>query len=231
VTRAAGIPPRRRRAANAARLFEIYNRLFARFGPQRWWPAETALETIVGTVLTQNTAWRNVEKAIAHLHARNLLDLFALNDVADADLADAIRPSGFFNLKTRRLKALVGWIVRRHGGSLERMFSEETATLREELLTVDGIGPETADSILLYAGQKPIFVVDAYTRRIFLRHGFVSEEDDYSAIQRIFMKNLPHDAALFNEYHALIVRTAKDYCKKYEPNCNACPLSTLPRWL
>ena len=231
MTQAANIPPPRRRAANATRLLEIYNRLFAHFGPQRWWPAETACEMIVGAVLTQNTAWRNVEKAIAHLRARRLLDLFALHNVADADLADAIRPSGFFNLKTRRLKALVGWIVRRHGGSFEQMFSEPPAVLREELLTVEGIGPETADSILLYAGQRPIFVIDAYTRRIFLRHGFIEAADDYSAIQRIFMKHLPHDAALFNEYHALIVRTAKDYCKKREPDCAACPLSILPRWL
>ena len=227
----AGIPPPRRRAANAARLLLIYNRLFARFGPQRWWPAETACEMIVGAVLTQNTAWRNVEKAIANLRARNLLDLFALHRVADADLAAAIRPSGFFNLKTRRLKALVGWIVRRYGGLIERMFSEETEALREELLAVEGIGPETADSILLYAGRRPIFVIDAYTRRIFLRHGFINEADDASAIQDIFMKHLPHDAALFNEYHALIVRTAKEHCKKRDPDCDACPLSSLPRWL
>ena len=226
-----GVPQTRRHAANRVRLLSIYNRLFARFGPQRWWPAETACETIVGAVLTQNTAWRNVEKAIANLRARNLLDLLALHHVADADLAAAIRPSGFFNLKTRRLKALVSWIVCRHGGSLERMFSEETATLREELLAVEGIGPETADSILLYAGQMPVFVIDAYTRRIFRRHGFIDEADNYNAIQQIMMKHLPLDAAMFNEYHALIVRTAKDYCKKRDPDCDACPLSTLPRWL
>ena len=186
---------------------------------------------IVGAVLTQNTAWRNVEKAMANLRARNLLDLSALHQVADTDLAAAIRPSGFFNLKTRRLKALVGWIVGRYGGSIERMFSGETAALREELLAVEGVGPETADSILLYAGQRPIFVIDAYTRRIFLRHGFIVESDDDAAVQDIFMRHLPHDATLFNEYHALIVRTAKEYCKKRDPNCDACPLSSLPRWL
>lgn len=186
---------------------------------------------IVGAVLTQNTAWRNVEKAIANLRAANLLNLVALHNIADADLAAAIRPSGFFNLKTLRLKALVGWIIERHGGSIKRMFSEETAALRGELLGVKGIGPETVDSILLYAGQKPIFVIDAYTRRIFLRHGFIAASDDDAAVQHIFMKSLPHDAALFNEYHALIVRTAKDYCKKRKPNCDACPLADLPRWL
>ena len=186
---------------------------------------------IVGAVLTQNTAWTNVEKALANLRERNLLDLLALYNIADADLATLIRPSGFFNLKTQRLKALVGWIIRRHSGSIQQMFSEETAVLREGLLAVKGIGPETADSILLYAGQRPIFVIDAYTRRIFLRHGFINEADDDRAIQHIFMKHLSHDAALFNEYHALIVRTAKDYCKKREPDCDACPLSTLPRWL
>ncbi len=208
----------------------IYERLHARFGPQRWWPAQTACEMIVGAVLTQNTAWSNVEKAIAVLRAREMLHLDALHRVSMRDLADAIRASGFFNLKARRLKALVDFIVVRYG-TLARMFAQDAVTLRAELLRVNGIGPETADSILLYAGGVPIFVVDAYTRRVFLRHGLIQEADDYHDIQALFMAHLTRDAVLFNEYHALIVRAAKYHCKKTAPDCATCPLGDLPVWL
>jgi endonuclease-3 related protein len=220
-----------RRIPNRARLMAIYRRLDARFGPQHWWPAETACEMIVGAILTQNTAWTNVEKAMAVLRDHRLLDFSVLHKISEQELAPLIRSSGFFNLKAKRLKAFSAWIVTHHDGSAEKMFSGEGETLRETLLGIDGIGPETADSILLYAGRRPIFVVDAYTRRLFLRHGLIRPSDGYVEVQALFMKHLPHDAALFNQYHALIVRTDKEYCTRSNPDCAGCPLFPLPRWL
>ncbi len=208
------------------RPMEIYQKLYDHFGPQHWWPAETTTEMIVGAVLTQNTAWRNVEKALSVLRAHHLLTLDALHAISEEALAPLIRVSGFFNVKARRLKNLVGFIQKTYGGSLPRMFGQEGTTLRNQLLSVSGIGPETADSILLYAGRFPIFVVDAYTRRIFLRHQMIAPSDDYSDVQSLFMRHLPHQVPLFNEYHALIVKTAKVYCKR-EPACAACPLGYL----
>ncbi len=205
---------------------EMYQGLHDHFGPQHWWPAETPTEMIIGAVLTQNTAWRNVEVALSVLRQQNLLTLSALHAVSENRLALFIRSSGFFNVKARRLKNLVGFIHETYGGSLDRMFAQAGKTLRAQLLSVSGIGPETADSILLYAGAFPIFVVDAYTRRIFLRHRLIDTSDGYASVQSFFMRRLPHRAPLFNEYHALIVRTAKVYCKR-EPACEVCPLGYL----
>jgi len=207
-------------------LQEIYDRLYGHFGPQGWWPADTPFEVIVGAILTQNTAWTNVEKAIAGLKDRHLLSLEALHSCPEKDLAPIIRSSGYFNQKARRLKEICRFIFGNYSGSLESMLSEDPRVLREILLSVNGLGPETVDSILLYAAKRPVFVVDAYTRRIFSRHRFLDEKESYAAVQKHFEQSLPADPALFNEYHALIVRTAKIYCKKV-PDCSKCPLRTL----
>jgi endonuclease-3 related protein len=206
-------------------LHHIYTALFDHFGPQQWWPGETPLEVLVGAVLTQNTNWANVSRAIGNLKEENLLSFAALDSLSDAVLAEKIRPSGYFNLKARRLKNLLALISREEpAGDLDLFFAQETATLREKLLSAKGIGPETADSILLYAAGKPVFVVDAYTYRMLTRHGLIGEETDYAEMQELFMAALPADAALFNEYHALIVRLGKEYCKKSRPRCQQCPL-------
>ncbi|MCJ7601034.1 MAG: endonuclease III domain-containing protein [Desulfobulbaceae bacterium] len=206
-------------------LVNIYTSLFDHFGPQKWWPGETPLEVLVGAVLTQNTNWANVSRAIANLKEENLLAFATLDSLSEAELAENIRPSGYFNLKARRLKNLLALIRQEEpAGDLDLFFSRETSTLREKLLSVKGIGPETADSILLYAAQKPVFVVDTYTYRMLTRHGLIGQETDYAEMQELFMDTLPADAKLFNEYHALIVRLGKEYCKKSRPRCQQCPL-------
>jgi endonuclease-3 related protein len=207
-------------------LLDLYDRLFSEFGPQRWWPAKTPFEVIVGAVLTQNAAWRNVERAIANLRAARVLTPRALHRLPTTDLAELIRPSGYYNVKARRLKNLLDFLFTRYGGSLKRMFATELPLLREELLAVNGIGPETADSILLYAGNLPTFVVDAYTHRVLKRHRWIAAAADYHAIKRYFESQLPADTALFNEYHALIVRLGNRHCRK-TPNCTTCPLADL----
>ncbi len=209
------------------KLLEIYEILLDHFGPQGWWPGETPFEIMVGAVLTQNTNWTNVSKAIANLRKEGLLSLEILHDLDVEFLAEKIRPAGYFNLKAARLKNLLNFVAREYNGSLEEMFAVDTHILREEILTVKGIGPETADSILLYAGNKPVFVVDAYTHRIFARHNIIAEEDGYHEIQEYFALSLPEDVALFNEYHALIVRLGKEFCKKSKPLCSQCPLGKL----
>ncbi len=208
-------------------LKEIYERLYAHFGPQNWWPAETPFEVCVGAILTQNTNWRNVERAIENLKARGLLSPEALNELTEGELAAFIRPAGYFRVKARRLKAFVRWLVENYGGRLEKLSEKETEELRRELLSIPGIGPETADSILLYALERPVFVVDAYTRRILLRHGLVTEEADYHEIQELFMENLPPEVPLFNEYHALLVACGKHLCRPKKPLCPDCPLRDL----
>jgi endonuclease-3 related protein len=206
-------------------LVNIYASLFDHFGPQQWWPGETPLEVLVGAVLTQNTNWVNVSRAIGNLQEENLLSFAALDSLPEAVLAEKIRPSGYFNLKARRLKNLLALIRQEEpAGDLDLFFSRETSTLREKLLSVKGIGPETADSILLYVAQKPVFVVDAYTYRMLTRHGLIGQETDYAEMQELFMDTLPADVKLFNEYHALIVRLGKEYCKKSRPRCQQCPL-------
>ena len=206
------------------RVYEIYEMLLDHFGPQGWWPGETPLEIMVGAVLTQNTNWTNVSKAIDNLKIENLLSFEKLHGLPIEALAEKIKPAGYFNLKAARLKNLLNFIAREYNGSPEEMFAADMYTLREEILTVKGIGPETADSILLYAGGKPVFVVDAYTHRIFARHNIISEEEEYHEIQEYFSLALPDDVALFNEYHALIVRLGKEFCRKSKPLCVQCPL-------
>lgn len=203
-------------------LLQIYDSLFRRYGALNWWPADTPFEVCVGAILTQNTNWNNVEKAIANLKREGLLTLEAIDAVSHDFLAEQIRPSGFFNVKSVRLKGFVEWLLRRHG-SLDGMFAGDWQPLRDELIAVRGIGPETCDSILLYAGDKPSFVVDAYTRRLFSRLGLVDEKDDYHSVRSFFMQHLPPQVSLFNEYHALIVEQCKRHCRK-KPSCDGCPL-------
>jgi endonuclease-3 related protein len=204
-------------AAPENELKAIYDRLLACYGPQAWWPAETPFEVMVGAILTQSAAWGNVEKAIGNLKAAGKLSAAALRDTAVDDLAGLIYPSGYYNAKAKKLKALVEWLGR-YGDDLSRLDNRDTAELRQELLNVHGIGPETADSILLYALNRPVFVIDAYTRRMFSRLGFKPIKDTYDGWQELFTGNLPKDAQLFNEYHALIVRHGKQACRK-APRC------------
>ena len=209
--------------STAQRMMEMFTELLNHFGPQHWWPGETELEVIVGAVLTQNTNWKNVEKAIRNLKERGLLSLHKLNALSVSELARLIRPAGYFNIKARRLKNLIDLLRERYHLDLSRLLDEETDTLRQELLSVKGIGPETADSILLYAARRPVFVVDAYTHRILRRHGMTDEQTDYHQLQSLFMDHLPDDPSLFNEFHALIVKTGKEYCRR-KPLCHLCPL-------
>jgi len=206
-----------------AGLPELFRLLLDSFGPQHWWPGETPFEVLVGAVLTQNTSWRGVAQAIANLKREGVLSLEGLLGLEPERLAQLIRPAGYFNLKQKRLRNLLELLQRDFGGDLDRLFALPLAQARQVLLSSNGVGPETADSILLYAGEKPIFVVDAYTFRILGRHGFAVEEMDYHQVQALFMDNLPHQVALFNEFHALLVKLGKDFCKKGKPRCPECP--------
>ena len=207
-------------------LEEVYDRLYRAYGPQHWWPGDSAFEVLVGAVLVQNTAWKNVEKAIGNLREEGLLDPHKLLAMEDEELAELIRSAGYYRMKTRRLKNLLRMLVERFDGSLETMFAEPVEELRTELLAVNGIGPETADSILLYAGNLPKFVVDAYTHRVFARHGWIEFNVDYHELQAHFESGLEPDAASFNEYHALLVRVGHLHCRK-TPKCDGCPLAEL----
>lgn len=208
------------------RIVEIHTRLFDHFGPQHWWPGETPFEIMLGAVLTQNTSWRNVSMVIEALKGEGLLFFSALEALPIEILAEKIRPSGYYNQKAKRLKGLFA-AIREDSGDLETFLDQDGATLREKLLAVKGIGPETADSITLYAAGKPVFVVDAYTYRILLRHDLIADDAGYEEIQELFLGKLPTETQLFNEYHALLVRLAKEYCKKNNPLCDACPLQGL----
>ncbi|AII61597.1 endonuclease III domain-containing protein [Dehalococcoides mccartyi] len=213
----------------AQNLADIYQRLLKKYGPQHWWPAESRFEMMAGAVLTQSAAWTNVEKAISRLKEANLLSAEAILQAADSALAESIRPSGYFNVKVRKLKALSNWLQTGCGGQAEKLLEIESSVLRDELLSVWGIGEETADSILLYACGKPVFVIDAYTRRIFSRLGLTEKEAGYDRLQRLFTANLAADAALYNEYHALIVRHAKEHCR-VKPGCEGCVLKDVCRF-
>ncbi|MBF0493292.1 MAG: endonuclease III domain-containing protein [Deltaproteobacteria bacterium] len=204
-------------------LEEIFQKMLQHFGPQKWWPAETAFEVIVGAVLTQNTNWMNVEKAITQLKQKKLLNFKSLFEIEEASLAELIRPAGYFNVKAKRLKALLRFIFEETEGELDPLFELPPSNLREKLLQVKGVGPETADSILLYAAQKPIFVVDQYTYRVLSRHFLIPEESSYEEMQYFMIQHLPEDLNLFNEYHALIVRVGKEFCKP-KAQCENCPL-------
>ncbi len=205
-------------------LPQFFDTLTAALGPMHWWPAKTPFEVIVGAILTQNTAWVNVERAIANLRRERILTPRAIEAVPVGKLARLVRPSGYFRQKAKKLKAFVRFLRQDFGGSLKRMFRTPTTELRERLLAVHGIGPETADSILLYAASHPVFVVDAYTKRILLRHGLVGEKAGYEEIRQLFEGNLPRDAKLYNEYHALLVNVGKNWCRSQKPLCDQCPL-------
>ena len=209
------------------KLKEIYDLLYKRFGAQDWWPGETPFEVIVGAILTQNTNWTNVEKAIINIKNADSLTPEKLHHIDITKLAALIRPAGYFNIKAKRLKNFLDWFFENYDGRLVNLEKVRTSELREQLLSVKGIGPETADSILLYALNRPVFVVDAYTARVCARHQLISEDADYHQIQETFESNLPSDTQLFNEYHALIVNLGKNYCKP-TPKCEECPLNPLP---
>ncbi|MEN6407749.1 MAG: endonuclease III domain-containing protein [Thermoguttaceae bacterium] len=208
-------------------LNAVYRRLLETFGPQHWWPGESPFEVIVGAVLTQNTSWTNVERAIRNLREADVLELRALADVPVEELEELIRPAGYFHVKARRLRSLLDFLMDRYQGSLTKMFATPLPELREQLLAVHGIGPETADSILLYAGELPSFVVDAYTHRVFSRHGWIGFDADYLQIQDYVQTELPQEVPMYNEFHALLVRLGKDFCRKSSPKCEACPLHAM----
>jgi len=204
----------------------IYQRLLARYGPQHWWPGDSPFEVIVGAILTQSAAWGNVEKALANLKGEGVLSPQGLYHLPEDRLAQLIYPSGYYNAKARKLKAFVGHLVEVYQGDLDRLLARDVAALRPELLALHGIGQETADSILLYAGAKPVFVIDAYTRRSAARLGLAPAQVSYAALQALFMESLPPQVPLFNEYHALLVRLGKEVCQKV-PRCPVCPLREL----
>jgi endonuclease-3 related protein len=207
-------------------LVRIYALLRARFGPSGWWPGESAFEVCLGAILTQNTAWTNVERALSAIRSGGLLSHRALHALPDAAIAELIRPSGTFQVKTRRVRAFLDFVESSFGGVVERMRSEPVERLRPALLAIHGIGPETADCIVLYAAGHPSFVVDAYTRRVFGRLGWLAGGESYDEVQRMFHRALPADAALFNDYHAQVVRLAKESCRK-RPLCASCPLEAV----
>lgn len=198
------------------------------YGPTHWWPGDSPLEVAVGAILTQNTAWTSVEKAIANLKRGRLLSVRALRTCPMEQLHAALRPSGYFRQKAERVRTFCEYLTERYGGSMKRMARQPMGLLREELLAIRGIGPETADDILLYACDKPVFVVDAYTRRIFSRHGLAAETLGYEELRALFEEALPHDLALFKEYHGLIVWTGKDFCRP-QARCTGCPLEAMAR--
>ncbi|HEX5423114.1 MAG TPA: hypothetical protein VFW94_06150 [Candidatus Acidoferrales bacterium] len=205
-------------------LDEYFNSLFTVLGTQHWWPGNSAFEVIVGAILTQNTSWKNVEQAISNLREAGLLSAEGIQKANLRRLERLVRPSGYFRQKARKLKAFCTFLETEYGGSLERMFATPTIVLREQLLDVFGIGPETADSILLYAGGHGVFVVDAYAKRMLARHGWTSENPKYSDVQWMFERQFPANAKLFNEFHALIVQAGKRWCLATNPKCDECPL-------
>ena len=209
-------------------LTEIYDSLFNSFGKQYWWPGDTGFEVVIGAILTQNTNWANVEKAIRNLKNAKIFTPKKLHEINQEKLAELIKPSGYFNVKAKRLKHFIEWLFLNYDGSLSKLFKLDYATLREQLLTVNGIGKETADSIILYAAEKPTFVVDAYTKRVLVRHGLITEDYNYDAIKEVFEENLPKEVPLYNEYHALIVMVGKYYCKP-KMQCEECPLEDVHR--
>jgi endonuclease-3 related protein len=204
----------------------IYDLLWQAYGPQHWWPARTPTEVVVGAILTQNTAWKNVERAIENLEQAKCLTWATLRDVPEGELAELIRPAGTYRVKAVRLKAFVSYLWDRHRGSLELVLEGDLETARRRLLSIPGVGPETADAILLYAGGRPSFVVDAYTKRVLRRHFLIDEASGYEEVRRLFHQELEPDVRLFNEYHALLVAVGKKHCRA-RANCSGCPLAGL----
>lgn len=210
------------------RIKKFYHELYNSYGPQGWWPGESKLECVLGAILTQNTSWKNVEKAIENLKRGNLISVEKLKMMTADELAALIRPSGYFNQKALKIKNFINLIVRDYSGSLDKLLGEERSVLRGKLLSIRGIGPETADSIMLYAGEIPVFVIDAYTYRVMSRHGLVPVETSYSEMQEIITDSLAENADIFNEFHALLVKVGKEHCKKRTPQCKGCPLEYDP---
>lgn len=205
-------------------LLDVYHRLLDRYGSQHWWPADSPFEVIIGAILTQSAAWGNVEKAVINLKIGGVLSPGALRRLAVEELAGLVYPSGYYNVKAGKIKSFVHWLGERYDDNLDRLFALDIPLLRQELLSVHGVGQETADSIILYAAHKPVFVIDAYTRRIMGRLGLAPRTNSYAAFQGLFMQHLPRDESLFNEYHALFVRHGKDNCRK-SPLCGQCCLT------
>ncbi len=210
-----------------SRLRVIFGKMNEHFGPRNWWPGETAFEICIGAILTQSVSWRNVAKAINNLKTAGLLDLQTMHQSPAEEIENCIVPTMYYRAKTRKLKAFVDHIVQNYNGHLELMLQKDVQTLRKELLNIYGIGPETADSIILYAAGKPVFVVDAYTKRIFSRLGFFREDISYDELQRYFMQTLPPDTPFFNEFHALIVGVGNRFCSNKKPKCPECPVGEL----
>ncbi len=209
-------------------LQNIYHQLMARYGPQSWWPAEEPFEVIVGAILTQSAAWRNVGKAIANLKSAKALLPQTLRQLSLAELARLVHPCGYYNAKALKLKSFAYWLGNHYNDDLDKLLATDTDHLHQQLISIHGIGQETADSIILYAANKPIFVIDAYTRRIINRIGLAPDSNSYIAYQELFMDNLPADARLFNEYHALLVCLAKNVCRSH-PLCQQCCLNNICR--
>ena len=205
-------------------LLAFYKLLLRRFGHRKWWPGETPFEVCIGAILTQNTAWTNVEKAINNLKKAGLMEPAPMLDAGRETVAECIRPSGYYNVKSARLLTFVRHLVARYDGDIRSIAKLDAGEARLELLSLNGIGMETADSILLYAAGVPIFVVDAYTKRIFSRVGWIEQEDGYEKVQGFFSSRLEPDAGLFNDYHAQIVELAKRHCTKKAPSCGDCPV-------
>ena len=218
------MPRPKSKKAIAAGLMRLYQNLFEHFGHRNWWPAPTPFEVCVGAILTQNTAWTNVERAIANLKTADALSLEGILALELADLAELIRPSGYFNQKAKRLADFCRFIRDEFGGSIEKLFEVETGRLREMLLAQKGIGPETADSMMCYGGNKSVFVVDAYTIRAIVRIGYLPEGVDYATTQKLFVDHLPRDVALYNDFHAQFVALGANICKKTNPLCKSCPV-------
>ena len=213
-------------SASGDLVLEIYDRLYECYGPQHWWPGDSPFEIILGAILTQNTNWTNVEKALTNLRTANCFSPEALREVPEDELAGLLKPSGYFNSKAKKLKAFINHLWDNYDGDLELLLASEARALRDELLSIHGIGDETADDIVLYAANKPSFVIDAYTRRVVKRLGLAPGDDSYQAYQELFQRRLPADPALYNEYHALLDRHAKETCKR-EPRCGECCLREL----
>ncbi|GJM16052.1 MAG: endonuclease III [Thermodesulfobacteriota bacterium] len=210
------------------RIKNIYRLLYKKYGAQGWWPGDSQLECILGAILTQNTSWKNVEKAIHNLKSLDLISIEKLKLITTQELAVLIRPSGYFNQKAIKIKNFIAFLFENYEGSLDTMFDEDDHVIRNKLLSIKGIGPETADCIMLYGGNKPIFVIDTYTYRILSRHWLVPEQTNYNEMQELFMDSLNSDPKMFNEYHALLVKLGKEHCKKQNPICAGCPLEEDP---